>query len=150
MRNRSAGCAPSSSYALTSRDVALCVTRSGMGLALTGHRTAGLARQRANPNAWLHLRRVLARCAAHGRASLSKLLRGTEQTGSPVDCIPRLRNAEQSPSVCAAHGRASPSTFLRGTAQTAWKAGCIPRLRNAEQRLRNAEQSPSVRNDRTY
>lgn len=48
----------------------------------------------------------------------------------------------------------SPPRFafdlVPGTEQTGSQAGCIPRLRNAEQRLRNAEQSPPVRNDRTY
>ena len=99
MRNGSAGCAPPTSCALTNRDTALRVTGSGVGLALTGNRIVGLVLQRANPNAWLHLRRVLPRCAAHGRASPSTLLRGTEQTGSQAGCIPRLPNAEQSPSV---------------------------------------------------
>ena len=42
-----------------------------------------------------HPRRVLTRCAAHGRASPSTLLRGTEQSGSQAGCIPRLPNAEK-------------------------------------------------------
>jgi hypothetical protein len=155
-RSRSLGCGtqardgpPSSIHALTSRDVALCVTRTGVGLALTDHSITELARQRAKPNVRQHPRRVLARCAAHGRASPSTLPRGTQQTGSPAGCIPRLPNAERSPSVCAVRSRASPSTFFRETGQAGWKAACIPRLRNAEQRLRNAERSPPFRNDRT-
>ena len=86
-------------FSLTCRDVALCVTGSGVGLPLTGHSITELARQRAKPNVRQHPRRVLTRCAAHGRASPSTLLRRTEQTGSQAGCIPRLPNAEQSPSV---------------------------------------------------
>jgi hypothetical protein len=52
-----------------------------MGLALTGHSTAGLARQGANPDAWQHPPRALARCAAHRRASPSTLC----QAGSKRD-----------------------------------------------------------------
>jgi len=42
-----------------------------MDLALTGHSTAGFARQGAKPNAWQHPPRALARCAARRRASPS-------------------------------------------------------------------------------
>ena len=65
--------APPSTYTLTSLGVAICITRSGVGLALAGHRVAALARQGANPNAWQQVRRVLTCCAAHRRASPSTL-----------------------------------------------------------------------------
>lgn len=80
---------------LTSRDVALCIARYGVGLALTGHNTAGLARRRAYRNAWQHVRRVLTRHGGHGRASPPTLVPDTEQLGWQAEQIPRLRNAEQ-------------------------------------------------------
>ena len=140
---------PSSIHALTSRDVALCVTRTGVGFALTDHSITELARQRAKPNAWQHPRRVLARCAAHGRASPSTLCQARSKRDHRQDASRdyAMRNIVRRFFLLTQELRLRrfPGNDAIGSADSTRHA-----IAKRGTKLRNGEQNPSVRNDLSY
>ena len=116
-----------------------------MGLTLTGPSTAGLARQRTNPNAWQHPRHAFPLFADRGRASPSMvdIVAGTEQMGWQAACIPRLRTRNKVRRFVLLAARFAFDVLAAHGSKTGLQPERIPRLRNAEQ-------TPSVSDDLTF